>query len=148
MDTNNYIGYAVLEDEERALKARLKEIGEKKRQLEEFLLDDMADNGLAKLTVRVGADEDGLPVMKTLYTRRQLWAGHQGDRQALLESLKTAGYEELVGETVNTNTLSALVRELDPDNIRTPEEIIKDLPLELQATIKVTEKIELRSRKA
>lgn len=148
MDMDAYIGYAVLEDEERALKARLKEIGEQRRQLEEHLLDDMADNGLAKLTVRVGFDDGGQPVMKTLYMRRQLWAGHQGDKQALMEALKHAGYQDLVGETVNTNTLSALIRELDPDNNRSPEDIIKALPPELHTTIKVTEKVELRSRKA
>ncbi len=148
MDMSSYVRYAVLNDEEAALKLRLKEIAQEKKLLGEALLDEMADNGMAKMTLKVGVDEDGLPVRKTLYIQRQLWAGHQGDKQALMESLKLAGYEDLVAETVNTNTLSALVRELDPDNNRSPEDIINMLPPELHSTIKVTEKIELRSRKA
>jgi hypothetical protein len=148
MDMNQYIEYGLLTDRELALKAELKEVSEKKKELGDFLLDEMADNGMEKMTVRLGEDENGQPVCKTLFVRRQLWAGHKDGMEKLIAALKDTGYSDLVGERVNTNTLSAMVRELDANNNLDPEDIIAMLPERLAKAIKVTAKVELRARNA
>lgn len=148
MDMKRYAEYGVLSDREANLKAELKEVSERRRRLGEELIDEMADNGLAKLTVKVGTDMEGRPVNKTLYVQRLLYAGHRGDKAALIEGLKQAGFEDLVGETVNAQTLSALVREFDPENNMPVDEIIQAMPQPMHDVLKVTEKIELRARKA
>ena len=148
MDMNRYAEYGILSDKEAALKAELKEVSERRRDLAEELIDEMADNGLAKLTVKVGNDAEGRPVHKTLYVQRLLYAGHNGDKQALIEGLRLAGFEDLVGETVNAQTLSALVREFDPENNTPTQEILQAMPEPMRTVLKVTEKVELRARKA
>ena len=53
----------------------------------------------------------------------------------------------MVNETINGNTLSAWVREHDPDNELAPEEVVAKLPEVIRPAIKVTEKWEIGCRK-
>jgi len=146
MDTDRFVTYGVLSDRESALKAELKSISEQRRQLGEELLDDLLDAGFPKITVTIGQNDSGQPVNKTIYIQRQLWAGHSHGKEALTDALKESGYEELVKDAVNTSTLSAMIREYDPQNNRPVEDIMAELPAPLQEAIKITEKVELRSR--
>ena len=116
-----------------------KRIAQKMAQISDAVIAAFQDNALEKWT------SNG----RTLSLRRELWAGHQEDqKENLLEALKAAGLHEYVSEGYNTMSLSAFVREADPDSQLTPEEIIAKLPPEIQPFIKVSEKIKIGHRKA
>lgn len=116
-----------------------KRIAKKMAQIEEAVISTFQDNVLEKWT------SNG----RTLSLRRELWAGHKEDqKENLLEALKTAGLGEYVSEGYNVMSLSAFVREADPDKQLTPEEIVASLPAEIQPFIKVSEKIKIGHRKA
>lgn len=148
MDTKQFAEFAKLKDQEAHLKGELKKVQEEIGGMEKRLLEEMDEEGLMdKITVRVGMDDEGRPLTRTIYRRRQLWAGHINGRDTLVEALKDAGLDEFVGETFNAQTLSAYVRSFDPDGRLAPEEVKALLPQAIQDQIKVTEKHELRAKR-
>lgn len=144
MDTKELSYFASLDEREQDLKSQLDAIKAEKQKLQDRLMEEMAEEGLEKMTVKVGNNGD----KRTVYTQRQIWAGHNGDKQALCDALQQAGLEEYVADNFNSHQLSAYVREYDPDKKLDEQEIIAQLPKEIQPYIKVTEKNQLRTRKA
>lgn len=138
--------FAELDAEERDLKSRLKEVKDKKEALEENLLEKMAEDGVPRMAINI--NYDGKEQTRTLYTHKQLWAGYNDDKQALIDALKQASLDDMVSEGYNTQTLSAYVRQFDPDGTMDTEELRKQLPTQLQSVIKLSEKFSLRTRKA
>lgn len=147
MDTKLAQRYARLKVEldtlvakEKQLKADLKDLGE---ELLEQMLDE--DDPVQNITVKVGEDDDGNPIHKNIYVKRTIWAGYQDSKEELINALKATGYSDIVTETFNTNTLSAIVREKDDGNL-SPEEILKQFPQGLAEHLKVTERFEVVAR--
>jgi len=86
---------------------------------------------------------------RTVWLDRKVRASAGGDMEALCNTFHMSKDETLramVKETVNGNTLGAWVREFDPDNVLSPEQITKKLPKEVRDVINVTETINLRIR--
>ncbi len=122
--------YAKLDKERRTLNARLKKLDTLIEETSHAVLDHFQKIGIDRVTV------DGV----TIYVRRQLWAGRE-DGVTVDEActaLKDAGLPEYAHERVNTQSLSAFVRELDAAG--------KPLPAELQGVIKVSEVFKVQTR--
>lgn len=87
----------------RQLREELKETDAELRQLDEAIRENvMAPLGLLSLRRPEG----------TLSIRRDVRASGGGDRAKATEALKRAGYAEYVSENFNSQSVSALVREL------------------------------------
>lgn len=148
MDTKLFERFAVLDAQKQELETRIKVIKDEIKEIEDVIIEQSMEEGIEKMTVVVGHTEDGLPVKRTVYRQRQLWAGHNGDADALNQALKEAGLDEYVNEKVNMNQLSAYVRNFDPDRNKAPEAIIAELPEPLKAVIKVSEVLKIKSTNA
>lgn len=89
---------------------------------------------------------------RTIYFHSQYWAGYKNRKEDAVQALKEAGLDDYIKETYNTHSLSAYFRERiqeieeeEGETVMEPEEI---LPEDLQNEIKITERIQLRSRKS
>ena len=88
---------------------------------------------------------------RTIYLKRTLWAGHKdGSKPELIDAIKNGGedWETFVGMNYNAQSLSARVREFDPEKIMTEEQVIERLPEAIRPYIKVTIKTEIGNTKA
>lgn len=148
MDTKELTKLAALQHRKAYLEAEVKEINRKISALEEALLEQTFEEGIDRATVTIGHDENGVPIKRTIYRERKVWAGHNGDVDALNDALRQAGLEEYIKETVNTNSLSAFIREYDPDHSSNPDDIRARLPEPLRDVIKISEQYKLKSRRA
>lgn len=148
MDTRNFAKLASLQHRKAQLEAELKRLNEEISGLEGVLLEDVFEEGIDKMTVTAGEDENGFPIKRTVYLERKVWAGHNGDAEELNEALKQAGLNEYVQEKVNANSLSAFVREYDPEKNLKPDDIRAKLPEPLRDVIKISEQFKLKSRRA
>lgn len=118
-----------LDNRKAELEAELEEVKRERGQLQELLIDQMAEQGLQSLKA------DG----RTIYVRREIWASAQ-DIKALEEFPATAGF---VKPSVNGNTLSAYVRELPRDEWDTPL-----VPDQIKDAVRVSIVNKIGSRKA
>lgn len=127
---------------DRRIKAHEDEIEtlkEKRRALEERLIDNMTQAGLQRVTV------DGV----TVYIDRKLWAGANGEGMpALVAALREEGLDEMVTESAGAQRLSAWVREHDPQKCDSPEVVVSRLPERIRPFIRVSEVYKLCARKA
>lgn len=90
----------------RSLEEDLRAVKDEIATLEPELLNEFTECQMDRLQVPVGNEK------VTLYIHRQLWAKPKdGDRQAVISTLKTCGLSDFVTENYNSNTLSAYVRE-------------------------------------
>jgi hypothetical protein len=102
---------------------------------EEALLTRFGDEGLESVKIKLGKEAF------TLFPLRQLWASAvPGQEKKLFSLLRRNHYGDLIKEKVNTQSLSALIREIDKDG--------KNLPPAWQKVVKVTEKFRVATRKA
>ena len=88
---------------------------------------------------------------RTVYIHRQFWAGMvDGDRPRAMAALRAAGLNDYVFETFNTQSLSAYVRERikSGEEEQDTDDVYILLPESFRGNINVTEKINIRSRKA
>ncbi len=117
-----------IEDTEEALE-RMKE---KRDQLAEIVANELLAAGLSSLPITV----DGESV--NVYTQQPLivWRKEGVDTESLVETLKATGFEWMVKETVNQNTLQAEMRELLANG--------EKLPPDLADKLNIFQKIELR----
>ena len=114
-------------ERKRGLEAALKDVENEIRSVEPIALEYMAGEGIQNCNV------DGY----TVYLQTQVWASLQDDRIAAIAALKDAGLEDMVQETVNSQTLSAWVREQEDG-----------VPESLKPHLRVNEVTKLRMRKA
>lgn len=120
------------------LRAQEDEVEDLKKQratLEATLLDSFRQDGVQRVT------QGG----RTVWLDRKLWASTAGPE--LPQALKAAGFPAMVKETVNGQTLSAWVREFDPDAELSPEEVVAKLPTEVQPYVRIAEVYKLQVRK-
>ena len=80
----------------------------------------------------------------TVWLNRKIWASSDRQVPVVAQALKDSGVEELVTETVNATRLTSWVREFDPDECLSPEEIRQKLPPEIQESpLKISEVFKL-----
>jgi hypothetical protein len=129
-----YTDMIKLEQQKQVAEEKLKRIKEKIEEHEVKVMRQMEQDGLAKCELPSGV----------LKFNRIVRASAGGDMPALVAAMRAAGEEDLIGETVNGTKLGAWVREFDPDNCLSPEQIIKKLPPPLRGKINVTEQLGIR----
>ncbi len=139
MSDELYGAYDKLHQKKLDIETELSEIKNEIRNLESKILDKFTNDGVNKVT---------LPGNVTLWLDHKLWASAGGDTEALIISLEAGGHDDLVKKTVNRNSLSAWVRELAPYKLATPEEVKRELPVELQDRVKITETNNIRVRRS
>jgi len=132
-----------LDEQRKAKEGEIDAIKEELAALEPQIMERFENAGMQSMKSKQGT---------TLYIRRELWAGAaEGSENVLLHTLKVIGLGDMVKEKVNTQTLSAYVREQEKEHfngsVRKPDEIISILPAPLQAAVALTEKFSLRTRK-
>lgn len=104
--------YIELAKEKKELKEQLKEVEERLKEELPKVLDFFDKNDVDKMTI--GGH--------TIYPKKQIWASVPS---GAIEDVKKAGYESLVKEKVNTQTMSSLIREMMKEM---ETENIEDLP--------------------
>ena len=136
MESNELFALA---DELRALKEakkyaeqELKEITEEMDRVDAILAQRMADSETQNFT------RNGTMFCLTSTTRASAAAGRKDE---LFAALREAGYDDLIYETVNANSLSAFVKEQTAEN----EDV---LPVWLDGLVNVFEKTTVGVRKA
>ena len=98
--------FAALVAEKRRLEDGLRKAKDEIASLESNLLNEMQENQIDRLPVKVGSET------VTLYIHRQLWARPtEGNKANLVRTLKTCGMSDFVQEQYNTSSLSAYIRE-------------------------------------
>lgn len=137
------VEYARLDARKQELKSELEYVQRELTELEASILPEMAESGIQNMKV---SDNNG--GHRTVYMNRQIWAGHNGNKQALCQALKEAGLEEYVQPTFNAQQLSAWVREFDPDKNLTEDEILKQIPSNVAHHLKVSERFALKTKKS
>ena len=133
-----------LEEQRKGKEGEIDKIKERLAELEPVLLERFEHAGMQSMKSQQGT---------VIYVRRDLWAGaKEGEEVGLLVALKEVGLGDMVKEKVNTQTLSAYVREEERDQFgssvkATPEEIVGVLPAALRNVLAVTERYSLRTKK-
>lgn len=87
---------------------------------------------------------------RTFYISRKLWAGRDGvEPEQFTQAFHAAGLNDLVTEQVNSNRLSAWVREqaAELEAGASPDEIKAHLPGPIREVIKIAEQFSVRSRR-
>lgn len=120
--------FVELTERERELKSSLSDIDQEKSLIEKQILDHWVNNGIE------GQRVSG----NTLYVHTQTWASHGGDPQRAVAAMRAAGLDDLI--TVNSQTLSAYVRERLAND--------EAIPPEIAGAILITERTSLRARRA
>lgn len=136
--------FAALSEEKSLLEARLNEVREDLKALNADLCEQFALAGVDSMKV------DG----RIVFLRRQLWASVQappgadpGAKEAAYQVLKDHQLGWMVKEGVNSQTLSAWVRELEEES-GGYEEMIANMPADLREVLKISEVYQVSSRKS
>lgn len=133
-----------LEEMRKSREGEIDEIKKEVAELEPQIMERFENAGMQSMKSKQGT---------VIYVRRDLWAGaKEGADVLLLEALKSVGLGDMVKEKVNTQTLSAYIREQEKEQFGAnvaakPEEIIGVLPEGLREAVNITEKFSLRTRK-
>lgn len=136
MDADKVAEYIAKKLEIKDLKSKTKKLEDEAAEIEAELLPQFKESGMDRMTIQG----------RTVWLDRKVWASAGGDMPRLVDAMKAAGLEDMVGETVNGNTLSSWVREFDPEGTMSPEEIVGKLPPEVKDAITVSEVFKLQVR--
>lgn len=118
-----------LDERKRALEEEIDRIKFERRTLEERVMEQWAEAGVQHVR------QQGM----TVYLRRDVWAGiHEEFKTAAPYAFMRADLGHML--SVNSQTLSAYVRELERKGEEAPEEIAR--------LIRTTEQFSIRSRRA
>ena len=99
--------FAELTAEKKKAQERLRAIKDEMGGIEPALLQELIENQVDRLPVTT---DDGDRI--TVFIHKQAWARPvDGDKEAVVRTLKKCGMSDFVQETYNTNSLSAYVRE-------------------------------------
>lgn len=131
MNTDQAAEYIRLHRRKKEIEGELKRVKKDMEDLEQTVLDDMVKDGVGNMKIRD----------QMLYIHRQLWASPKaGETEQVCDALRELGHDDLVQERINTQSLSALVREWD--------DIGEPIPAVLEPHVNASEKFSLRVRKA
>jgi len=139
--------FVALEKRKRDLEAELKAVAARLEDLEQALVPQFLNDGVASMRV------DG----RTVYIARDIHASPANDRAEVIDALKRSDLGQYVSENYNTQSLKAFVREVaeevrlrceQEDRLFTEEEVRAALPAPLGNSLKISFVHSLRSRKA
>lgn len=133
MELNAALGLAgqmvELDAEIKEAERLVESIKARRQVVEEQLLEQFAETGTS--SVRVNG--------RTVSMRRDLYSKIL-DAERLNDALREAGFGDLVEEKVNSQRLSALVREIDRGDIEQPEALVGVVDKSERFSIRVTAK--------
>lgn len=134
MDMTKIRRFAELDRLKKEKSGELDKIKEELAELEQAILEDFAEEGVARISVTNGVRD------VTVHTTRKIRAqAAQGqDPDAVAAACQAAGLGHLVKERANMQTLSSFVRELD--------EAGEDLPPELEGVVVKIEEFKVGAR--
>jgi len=135
MDNDALRTLIALTERIRASEDEVEDLKKQRIEVEATLLMEFQKEGVQRITA------DG----RTVWLDRKLWASAAGPE--LPNALKVAGLGSMVREQVNGQTLSAWVREYDPEAQLSAEEVIAKLPPVVQPYVKISEVYKLQVRK-
>lgn len=142
MNIEAAIRFADLDQRRKGLEDDIEHVKEQISEIEQAVLDEMADEGVRSLKVTRSDRTEA-----TIRIDRRIWASAKDNHAAAAEEFKAMGMEEFVTTTVNGARLSAWIREeFDPKNRTAPDEIAEALPDGLKGKLTISEKVNLRSR--
>lgn len=129
--------FVAADDDVRALEEKLKAAKKTRDGMRDQLVDEMlyAEAPSVEVFAPDGGRARVYPINRVFARRSK-----DADEGAFLDALREQGYEHLIKEQVNTNSLSAIVREMaDEANVRdaTASVIAEALPGKLGDVIKV-----------
>ena len=141
-------------DEANTYKARRTEI-------EALIASRMAEVS-PSIKVKVGETESGKPIMRTVYTKQEVYGGATSpeDMPKLIEAMKNSGLGDMVKEAFNANSFKSYIRgflekgeilteaESEGDMTVSVKQLIERMPIEMQPFVKVTKKIALTSKRS
>lgn len=134
--------YAKLFADKKEAERTLKIATEGMAELESTLIDYFQKHGIDRQSI------EGV----TVHLRRELWAGHEGDGPAACVALVGEHLAEYAQPRINTQSLSAYVRELEkqaePDPNRTPGDAFFEHHPGLKGFIKVSELFKIGVRQS
>lgn len=112
----------------------LEQMEQERDQLAEIVSNDLLAAGLSSLPITVDGESFNV------YTTQPLivWRKEGVDTESLIAALKATGFDDLVKETINSNTLQATVRELLANG--------EKLPRDLADKLNIFQKTELRMK--
>jgi len=113
---------------------RLERMKEERDQLAEIVANELLAAGLSSLPITVDGESVNVYTQQTLI----VWRKEGVDTESLVETLKATGFEWMVKETVNQNTLQAEMRELLANG--------EKLPRDLADKLNIFQKTELRMK--
>lgn len=123
--------YAELQNRKRKHDGELEAIAERLKELEEPLLNDMAEAGIQNVNVA------GL----TIYKKTDFYVSKRGEvpTAAIVETMRQHGLGYLVSEGYNANSLKSVIREWRDEE--------KPIPEELASQLNIGETVRLATRK-
>jgi len=132
-----------LDEKRKKMEGDVDKLKEELQKLEPQIMERFENAGMQSMKSKSGV---------VVYIRRDLWAGAaEGADALLLEALKTVGLGDMVKEKVNTQTLSAYIREAEREHFAGAAseipKLISVLPEPLRGAVAITEKFSLRTRK-
>lgn len=140
--------FVALTEEKKALDEKKKQIDAELDEVEVSIVKDFEAEGVQKMSI------DG----RTVYLAEDLYCSPlEGDREAVIKALRSAGMRSMVKPNYNTQTLTAYVREIGKSareaceaagELFDEEKLRAALPRQLAKTLKVSFVHVLRSRKA
>jgi len=118
LDTDRFKKFARLSLAKKKLKAKHDSIGRDLDKMMPQLIEDLINEEVDKISLKGGI---------TVFIRPQIWPKWKTeDKRKRVEALKEAGFKDLVEEGFNTNSLAAILRELDATGKDLPE-VLKEV---------------------
>lgn len=110
---NIYQRYLAVASSERELKDKLESLKEEREQLEQAVLDEMAEGGLTSVTI------DG----RTIYTRRDIFPRYPQGKEAAIKLVLQGEFREIAKTRtdIHHQTMRALLIELSETDSLPPE---------------------------
>ena len=134
MKTPTFEGLAALATKKWKLECQIDGIKDEMSEMETALLKKMEQDGLTSVK---------LPRGRGIRMDRKIWASAGGDVPRLIEALRADGLDDFVRDAVNAASLTGYARELDPQKMLSPEEIMAKMPPKVREAISVREEVKL-----
>ena len=111
LDTDSFRKFVELDERKKMLEADLKAVKEDIAHQESFLIENLIDNDMGKISISG----------KTCYIRDYTFARLKSRNEAI-DILKATGYDDYVKENINSQSISKLVRDLIKEDGELPKE--------------------------
>jgi len=134
MKTPTFEGLAALATKKWKLECQIDGIKDEMSEMETALLKKMEQDGLTSVK---------LPRGRVIRMDRKIWASAGGDVPRLIEALRLEDMEDFIRDAVNAASLTGYARELDPQKMLSPEEIMAKMPPKVREAISVREEVKL-----